>query len=170
MKEFDKNNPFKTPKGYFEGFNDRLMDRISEESSNIPEGEGFTLPDDYFESVHDNILNKIESEKTKVISLNPYKKYYYAVASIAAVVLIVFGLNWNTPEILTFEGLAEADIEFYFENNEYELSAYEIAEVIPLDELEINDILTSRFEEENVIDYLDNNINDFEELNLEDYE
>ena len=59
---------------------------------------------------------------------------------------------------------------FFFEINDFDLSAYEIAEVIPLDELEINDILTNRFEEEHVLDYLNENIEDFETFNLEDNE
>lgn len=170
MEEFNKNNPFKTPEGYFESFDDRLMKKLSEESSNIPKEEGFAVPEDYFETLHGKILDKIGAEETKVISLNPYKKYYYAAASIAAVILIVFGLNWNIAEEPTFEDLAEADIEAYFENNEFDLSAFEIAEVIPLDELEINDILVNSFEEENMLDYLNENIDDFETFNLEDNE
>ncbi|MDB4292146.1 hypothetical protein N9954_01975 [Maribacter sp.] len=170
MKESDKKNSFKVPEGYFENLNDRLMDGLSEERPNLPKGDGFAVPDDYFETVHATILDKMNVGETKVIPLHPYKKYYYAAASIAAAVLVIFGLNWNTSEVPTFEGLAESDIENYFETNEYDLSAYEIAEVIPLDELDIDDMLTNRFEEENVIDYLDENIDDFEELNLEDYE
>jgi hypothetical protein len=170
MKEQDKNNPFKTPEGYFESFTDGLMNRLSEERPSLPESEGFDLPDGYFETLHEKILHKIEAKETKIIPLNSNKKYYYAAASIAAIVLLVFGLNWNTPETLNFDELAEADIESYFESNTYDLSAYEIAEVIPLYELEINDILTNRFNEDNVVDYLDANIDDFNELNLEDYE
>lgn len=170
MKELNKNNPFKTPEEYFEGFDARLKDKLSEESSNIPREEGFAIPEGYFETLHDKILDKMDAEDTKVIPLNPYKKYYYAAASIAAVVLVVFGLNWNTSEELTFEGLAESDIEYYFETNDYDLSAYEIAEVIPFNELEIKDILTNGFEEDNIVDYLDENTKEFEELNLEEYE
>lgn len=170
MKEFNENNPFKTPEEYFESFDDRLMDKLSEESSNIPKEEGFDLPEGYFDGLHKNIQGKLDNQETKVVQLHPYKKYYYAVASIAAIVLVIFGLNWNTSEELRFEDLAEADIENYFENNEFDLSAYEIAEVIPLDELEINDILVNRFEEENMLDYLNENIEDFETFNLEDNE
>ena len=170
MEEFNKNNPFRIPEGYFEDFNDRLMDTLSEEKLNIPKEGGFAVPENYFDSVHGKILTKTETGETKVIPLNSYKKYYYAAASIAAVVLVIFSLNRNTQEAPTFEDLAVSDIENYFETNEYDLSAYEIAEVIPLDELEINDILANRFEEEQVLDYLDENIEDFETFNLEDNE
>ncbi|WP_273567273.1 hypothetical protein [Maribacter halichondriae] len=146
------------------------MDRLSEGKSVIPKEEGFVVPENYFESLHENILKKMDAEETKVIRLNPYKKYYYAAASIAAIVLVVLGLNWNTAEALTFDDLAASDIETYFENNEFDLSTYEIAEVIPVDELEINDVLENRFAEENMLEYLDENIDDFEALNLEDDE
>jgi len=170
METFNKNNPFKTPEDYFEGFNEKLQSKLSEESTSLPKQEGFTIPHGYFDSLNGKILNKIEITEPKVVQLNPFKKYYYVAASIAAMVLLIFGLNWNTTEELSFETLAEADIESYFENNTFDLSAYEIAEVIPLDELEINDMLTNRLEDENIVDYLDENTDDFEELNLEDYE
>jgi hypothetical protein len=170
MKDLNKNNPFKTPEKYFEGFDARLMKKLSKESSNIPKEEGFAVPENYFDSVHAKILDNIAFEERQVITLNPLKKHYYTAASIAAVILLFFGLNWNTSEEVSFENLAEVDIERYFETNGFDLSTYEIAEVIPFNELEINDILTTGFEEENLIDYLDNNTEDFNELNLEDDE
>ena len=168
MKDLNKNNPFKIPEDYFEGFNDRLRDKLLEESKAIPEEEGFTIPEGYFESLPQQLLQKVE--EPKVIQLNPYKKYYYSAAAVAAIVLVVFGLNFNRAPELTFEDLAGADIENYFEHNEFDLSAYELAEVIPVDELEINDIIENQFNEENVIEYLNENIDDYEELNIESYE
>lgn len=170
MKELNKNNPFKTPEDYFDDFDARLNEKLFGQKAELPKQEGFEIPEGYFETVQDEIIKKITTSETKVIQLNPIKKYYYAAASIAATVLLIIGFNWNSNEDLTFETLAESDIESYFEFNEYDLSAYEIAEVIPVNELEINDILTYRFEEEHVVDYLDENIEDFDELNLEDYE
>ena len=170
MKELNKTNPFKTPEGYFEDFTDRLLDKLGEEIPNLPQEEGFAIPDNYFDDLHKNILKKLEQNETKVVQLHPYKKYYVAVASIAAIVVVFFGLNWNSNEVLTFEDLTTSDIENYFETNEFDLSTYEIAEVIHLDDLEVNDILTYIFEEEHVLDYLDENIEDFETFNLEDNE
>ena len=62
------------------------------------------------------------------------------------------------------------EIEDYFESNDLGLSTYEIAEVIPVDDLEISDIIDNLLEDENIIDYLDDSIENFEELNLTDYE
>ncbi|TMM53703.1 hypothetical protein FEE95_17545 [Maribacter algarum] len=170
MKASNKNNPFKTPEGYFENFTDGLMDKLNEEKFNLPKEDGFVVPEHYLEGLHKNIQEKLNSEETKVVQLNPYRKYYLTAASIAAIILIFFGFNWNTPGEITFEDLASTDIENYFESNELGLTTYEIAELLPVDELEINDILENQFNEENVIDYLNDNIDDIEDLNLEDYE
>ncbi len=167
MNESNKNNPFKTPEGYFENFTDGLMDKLNVETSNLPEEDGFAVPEGYFESFHQNIQKKLEP---KVVQLHPYRKYYYAAASIAAVVLLVFGLNWNTTTEFTFDELADADLETYFDTNEYGLSSYEIAEVLAIQDLEVSDILETDLDEGNLIDYLDENIDDLNELNLEDYE
>jgi len=170
MEELNKNNPFKTPEGYFENLSNALLDKLSEEKLDLPKEDGFTVPEDYFDDLHNNIRKKIDSNEIKVVQLNPYRKYYLSAASVAAIVLIFIGFNWNVQEEITFEDLASADIESYFEANELGLTTYEIAEVLPVDELEITDILENHFDEENVIDYLNDNVDDIEDLNLEDYE
>ncbi len=170
MKEAKKNNPFKTPEGYFENFTGKLLNALNEEKVDFPQETGFAVPDDYFDELPNNIAEKITAKETEVIRLKPYKKYFIAAASVAAIALIALSFNWNYSEKPTFDELADSDIEAYFENNEYDLSAYEIAEVLPIDELEINDILTENINEKILVDYLDEHIKDFEELNLDDYE
>jgi hypothetical protein len=167
MNKSDKNKGFKTPEGYFEGLTDKLMGKLSEEDSVLPEQDGFEVPEDYFETLNEKIISKIDRKETKVVQLNSYRKFYFAAASVAAVALIVFGLNWNANGETTFEDLASSDIESYFENNELGLTSYEIAEVIPIDELEFSDIIENQLNEDNVFEYLNENIDDFEELNLD---
>jgi len=167
---------FKTPEGYFEGFSDRLLDRMSDikdnqESSLLPKSDGFKLPDGYFDSLNKNIQEKLNDDIPKVIALNKRRKfYYYVAAAVAAIVLLTIGIRTNAIDEYTFESLAKTEIEDYFNNTELGLSSYEIAEVIPVDELEISDILDNKIEEKNIIDYLDNSIENIEELNLTDYE
>ncbi len=170
MNKSDKNNDFKTPEGYFESLTDKLLDKLSKEDSILPKEDGFTIPEGYFDSLHNNIKRKLDGEETQVVQLHRYRKYYFAAASIAAVVLVIFGLNWNLSGETTFEDLASSDIENYFEDNDLGLSSYEIAEVLPMDELDINDILETQLNENNVIEYLSDNIDDFEELNLDNDE
>ena len=140
------------------------------EELDVPKEDGFTVPEGYFDSVHKNVLEKIGVKEPKIVQLHPYKKYYFAAASIAAIVFVFLGFNLNTTTEATWNDLAHTEIESYFETNEFGLTSYEIAEELPVDELEISDILNSQFNEDNLIEYLDENIDDFEELNLEDYE
>ncbi len=167
MKKINKNNPFKTPEGYFEKFDGKLLDKLSHKESTIPENDGFGIPEGYLDNLNKNIRQKLEASEIKVISISSYKKYYYATASIAAITLVVLWLNFMSSEEIGFEDLAHTEIETYFEDIELGLSTYEIAEMLPVDELEISDILKTQFNEEDMLDYLNNNLDDFEELNLE---
>ncbi|SHI97599.1 hypothetical protein [Pseudozobellia thermophila] len=167
MNKMNKKNPFKTPENYFESFESRLRAKLSEGISDIPKDEGFSVPEGYFDSVHESILKKLETDEPKVIKLNPYKKFYYVAASIAAILLVAIVINLKSDTEPSFESLAVSDIDRYFENNEIELSTYELAEVIPVDELEVYDIMENRFAEEQMVDYLTENIEDFEALNLD---
>ena len=175
MGENEENN-FKTPKGYFESFNERLMGRIREEEaaeklSFLPKSDGFVVPEGYFQNLDQKISARLYNQ-TKVISLKSYRKYFYGAVAAAAVFLVIFGLNFNTENPVAFEDLASAEIDAYLESTELDLSSYELAEMVPIDEIEINDVVEEQLESENILEYLDENIEDIDELNLnfEDYE
>lgn len=163
-----KKEGFKVPDGYFEGLNQRLLNRLDQDNGDLPGDDGFAVPEGYFDSLQDKLSSKIESsEDTKVIRLNPWKKYYLVAASIAALVVIVIGLRLGQTEEFTFSDLANAELETYLEENDLGLTSYEIAEVLPIEEIEVNDILDNELNEENIIDYLDENVEDLYELNIE---
>jgi len=170
MKELPKNNPFKTPEAYFDNFSNKVMNALNNEKETVPKEDGFIIPENYFDGLHHNIQQKLNSKETKVIRLNQYKKYYMAAASVAAMLILFFGLYMNNTNQLNWDHIANTDIEAYLDTNELGLSTYEIAEVLPIDELEIKDIIENQFDEENLIDYLNENVDAIEDLNLEDYE
>ena len=172
--EKDKKNSFNTPEGYFESFNDRLMDRIQSEEAQeggsiIPKTDGFSVPDGYFDEVTPTVLSKTVAKETKVIPLKPYRNLYYGVAAVAAIFILIFSFTWNpTSEPITFDDLANAEIEAYFENTDLEMTSYEIAEVVSLEEMELTDMLGDDLEDDIIMEYLDENVDNIEELNLED--
>lgn len=169
-KNLDK-NPFSTPKGYFDNFEDNLMDKLSKETSRIPENTGFTVPPSYFDNFQSKLNAKIKKEtEPKVIQLKSYKKFIGIAASIAALVLMAIGIDWNPKDGIEFTDLANSDIENYFENHDLNLSVDEIAEVIPVDGMEIYDFMDTPMNEENILDYLNENVEDLEELNIENNE
>ena len=167
MGEKRKNSGFKTPEGYFEGFTDDVLNKMSKEASSLPNKEGFKIPEGYFDNLNKEVLEKITEKESKVINLKPYRKYFYAAASVAAILLLVLGIQWRDQSSFTFDDLARTDIEMYLEDNELGLSSYELAEVLLTEEFEVNDILNSELDDENIIDYLEDNIDDIDELNLE---
>lgn len=140
------------------------------EGSILPGDDGFSIPKDYFETVGQKIVDQVNQSEDKVVQLNPYRNYYFVAAAAAAVVLFFFGLNLNVSNDTAFKELANSDIEIYFDNYDLGLSSYEIAEVLPVDELDINDMLENQLNEDNVIDYLNDNIDEIEELNLDNDE
>lgn len=173
----DKNNKFKTPEGYFEGFHDRLMDRIQseenpEDTSVIPKSDGFAVPKDYFEQLTEKVVSKAHPKEGKVVQLKSYRNLYYALTGVAAVLLLFFGLTWNSSPEIGFEDLANAEIDAYFEDTDFDLSTFDIAEVVPLEQIELNDVLDHTLPEDNILEYLNENVGDIEDLNLDydDYE
>ncbi|ASV31883.1 hypothetical protein [Maribacter cobaltidurans] len=170
-KNTDK-NPFNIPKDYFNSFEDKLKDRIFKEDSFIPKNDGFGIPESYFEQLQAQLTAKVEEEKSspKVTPLYSYKKFLAIAASIAALLILAVGINWNNDDTLSFTDLANSEIEAYFNDTEIDLSSDEIAEVLPIDGYEINDFVKPEMTEENLLDYLNENVENFEELNLEDNE
>ena len=164
-------NKFKTPEGYFEGFNERLFARMEAEENEpntdfLPKSDGFGVPDRYFDNVYPEVQSKLKNKASKVISLGRYKTVYYAAAAIA--VIFVLSLTWKTNQekSLDFEDLASADIETYLEDYDLGLSSYEIAETVNLDDISISDITEKTLEEESILEYLDENVDDLEDLDL----
>jgi hypothetical protein len=167
MSEKSKNSGFRTPKGYFEHLTDDLLDNMSKETSSLPKKDGFKAPEGYFDNLDKKILKNVTEKESKVIRLKSYSRYFLAAASIAAILILVLNIQQKGKSSFTFDDLASTDIENYLEENEPGLSSYELAEVLLTEKLEVNDILNSELDDENIIDYLEDNIDDIDELNLE---
>ena len=80
-----KKEGFRLPEGYLEGLTDRILERVAEDTSDLPDKEGFAVPEGYFDSLNERVRTNIApGEDPKVVRLNPWKKYYLVAASIAA--------------------------------------------------------------------------------------
>ena len=69
--------------------------------------------------------------------------------------------------MVTFDDLANSELEAYFDATDFNLSSYEIAEVVSLEQIELSDILDQHLGEEQILEYLDENVEDIEDLNLD---
>ena len=167
MKHMNKNNPFKTPEGYFDSLKDRLLDAVSSDDSGLPADDGFSVPENYFDSLNERIGKRLPDKSPKVIPLFGYKQVVYAVSAAAAVFLLVFGLQFRAADSPQFDTLASADIENYLQSYAGELNTYEIADELDVRDLGISDVMDENLEEENIIEYLDDEIDDLDDLNFE---
>ncbi len=166
MKNKQDNSGFKVPVGYFDSFTQRLQEKLAEKEADMPKDDGFTLPDGYFESLHEQLLQRMNPEKGRVIQLRPYKKYFLAAAAIAAIVVLFVMLPGEDLPQPSFADLAGTDIANYMENSELDFTYEEIAQLFPVEDLEMSDMMQSQLNEENIINYLDMSMDDYEELNL----
>ncbi len=162
-----KNSGFKVPEGYFESFGEKLSEKIREPGSFLPSQEGFSVPEGYFETFNEKLAKRIDLPEAKVITLYQYKKHLWAAASVAAIVAFFLLMPGNTAGDLTFDDLAGTEIALYMENNELELTDDEIAQMVPVEDLEMSDMMDNQLEEDNIMEYLDSSVEDYDELNIE---
>lgn len=168
MKLQDKKDGFGVPDGYFAGLTDKVMQQIAEnESLGIPEmKDGFTVPDGYFESFAQRLQQRLEQPEPKVVPLFNKRRFYFAAASVAAVAVVALAVFTNRPQGISFDDLASSDIENYLYNSEPTLTDMDLAEALPIHELEVDDVLEHQLSDANIEEYLDNHIEDIYELNL----
>jgi len=114
MDEINKKSPFKIPDGYFDHFDDRIVQKVN----SIDHQDGFMTPDNYFKKVEGIILSKMDypQPNTPVFS-----RFLWKAMKVVAV-LTLFFLNENTIDDQS--EFAAFFIEDYLTNN----TTYEIAE------------------------------------------
>ncbi|NAS30272.1 hypothetical protein GTQ40_04765 [Flavobacteriaceae bacterium R38] len=165
--DLHKKDDFKVPEKYFEGFENRLFEKIHDLEHSIPKKEGFKVPEKYFESFEENLFRKYNTPETsKVIRLKKYKSYYYIVTGIAASLVLFLMIRFFTPtDQLNFATLEHEEIENYLYANESSLNAYDIVQ--EFNDMELKEIsLTDEIleEDDELIDYLNENTNAYDEL------
>ena len=147
-----KSSGFKVPKDYFNNLENKIFESINLNDELISTKEsGFTVPQGYFNDLTNRIENKIAKEKqVRVISLFRNKKVISAV-SIAAAVIILFGLLIFNQKP-TFDNLQNETVENYI--IEEDISSYEVATLLTEDQLNNDIYIESDIENENIETYL----------------
>ena len=157
---------FKVPDSYFSNLESRILEDIKEENpKNI---NPFTVPEDYFTSLENKVIEAAE-KTSKIIPIYKKKSFYFSMVA-AATLTLLFIINIENKQSITFDDLALEDYNGYLDQEETEMSSYEMASYIAIDDLEIDDIIDSKVDSESILEYLDNNTESFEDLNTEDYE
>jgi len=173
----NKGEDFKLPEDYFANFNARLQERMKAEAEDevlsfLPKSDGFKAPDGYFDQLTEQLKQRLAPRETKIINLRTYRKVGYSVAAVAAIFILVFVLRPTSETPIEFSDLANAEIASYFEDTQWDVTTAQLAEVIPVEEVELADLVETDLESENILEYLDENIEDIDEidLNFETYE
>lgn len=151
--ESHNNRPFNTPKDYFDSFEERLFTHDTFQNA-IPKSHGFNTPENYFDSLTDKVMSLVEEANER----RPwYRKYWYAsaVAALVVVGLLVFNLNGNSSAGL--EDVNIASIENYLDESFIEFDDDDISAL-----LEENSDFSFNYniDEEALIDYLDVHLED----------
>lgn len=157
---------FKVPDDYFESLTSHIMSKVAREDLGSSSHDGFKVPTGYMETLSEKVMQKWEAEETKVLPIRSYRNLYYAIASIAAVLILFSGILWNRNRAFTYSDLAKSEIEGYFDFSGWGFSPYDLVDILPVDQMDISMVLENQLDNEKVIDYLSNNIKDLEELNL----
>lgn len=154
-----KKHGFKTPEGYFDALETKIIDTVKL-SSKMPQEVPFKVPENYFDTLSEKIeMNTIsKTKKTKVISLFAYRPLRY-VASIAAVLAVLFSI-FIFQNNLTFKSEASlSDVSEYIENELIYFSDLELQELIS--EQPINDeVSNTTISNEELLDYLSYTLRD----------
>ena len=114
MGSIDKKSPFKVPEGYFNDFNQKIVQKID----SIEPNSGFRTPVDYFQKIENQILDQVAYHKEAPPS---YSNYIWKAMAVASVVVLFFV---NEKTALDQNELADFFMEDYLMVN----TTYEIAE------------------------------------------
>jgi len=114
-KNFLKDKEMKTsgyisPENYFLKLEDKIINKTKKFKK--PKTTGFRTPDNYFEEFDRDLDKKLSNNSTKVVNLNTHKYIKIIAYSVAASLLLFFGLN-----------------NFLFDKNNYNLESVQIAEI-----------------------------------------
>ncbi|MEE9406581.1 MAG: hypothetical protein V3V28_00765 [Polaribacter sp.] len=156
-----KKSGFNAPENYFSDVEDRFSSFLYEDK--IPKNITFKTPDAYFDNLENTVLNKaLTTEKeVKVISL---KQRILKLTPLAAAACIVFflGLNsyvFNDTEDITFESLADNEIENWMNNNISLISENDLAITYSELEFDESDMTPNSISSDELEDYLSNDGN-----------
>ena len=159
MEKNEHKNGFKSPENYFEDFEDRLFNKLSEDK--LPKESGFKVPEGYFDQLDQSlILNAKNSEKkTKVIPLLSWKTLSYAVA-IAACAIIIFSIVPSNNSIQSIDTINVAAIENYIEDGNLIIDYTDLASLLEEEDFKSNSSESNLLSEESIEEYLLDYIDD----------
>lgn len=163
---YQSKSGFRTPEDYFEGFEARIMGAVVQDNylTDLKNKKaGFIVPDAYFENLEIDVLARVETsnEGGKIISFFNTSKYYYAAAVAAVFIGIVSTLLFNpVMDELSIDAIELSALEDYIDEGNINLNYNEISAFMAEEGYSFDEFNTSGLSDEEVFDYLNENIDD----------
>lgn len=156
---------FKVPKNYFEDFEAKMTNAISQEQTlgeQYKGNSGFTIPDNYFDGLEDRVLAKVERPEPRGMLISLFRKNkLYAVAGIAAVFIgIISTLLLKPSPVNTLDSEKISVLEEYIDQENMDLNFNEITSFLYEEGYVLDDLNTSGLSDEAVFDYLNEHVED----------
>ncbi len=154
------------PENYFTNFQDKLFERLEVDTSFLPQTDGFIVPKGYFDSLEDRIAKNVFSTKKqgKIVNIKPL--YYLSAVAASIVLLISLGVFNKKP--VSFDTVAVTEIEEYIQFKSSDISTLDLANLFNEKELEQIQLEQEVIDEENMVEYLSNEIDALNNINLTD--
>jgi hypothetical protein len=154
---------YKTPENYFESFEDRLFENLSDEEVIYGiKTHGYAVPKDYFNAVETDIISKLNTKEKPIVNLISKTTYYY-VAGIAASLVLMFSLVFSNDNSISVDAIDTVAIENYLYQEDY--TNDELATLITPNDISETDFININVSDETLNKYLENI--DTEDLILE---
>ena len=150
----NKTTGFKTPKHYFNAFDDNLFEHLREQKKIVAvKTSGYTVPKDYFNTLDNAIFSKLNTKVSKpVINLKSRKTFYY-VASIAASFTLLFSIFFNSKASLTIDTIDTVVIESYLHQEDY--TNDDLAALFNANEISETDFIDLTISDETLNQYIE---------------
>ncbi|WP_225034755.1 hypothetical protein [Winogradskyella sp. SM1960] len=144
---------FKTPKHYFESFEADFFERLNEkEAIEASEKSGYSVPENYFDTIEGKVLDQLQDkQEPPVIQLKPKRTLYY-LTGIAASIVLLFSLVFNTDTI-TLDTIETSSIETFLYQNEY--SNDDFATLFNSNDISESDFIDVNISDETLNQYLE---------------
>lgn len=173
LNKKDSKDGFRIPEGYFDTLEKRILQSVSVHR-NIPEEESFEVPYDYMEKLEERILKAVKVQDEKPSTTQPrvfrLKRALYSVSATAAALLILLyafpGIrsSFSPDNDYAMANLKPEDVEFYIDNHIFPVYTEDITAVF--DSSDLNSVSFSSIDEDELIDYLEENMIDYPEIHF----
>lgn len=123
----------------------------------LQKGTGFTIPENYFDKIENSIIEKIVPNKeVKIISLKRILLKYipFAAAASIALFLSLNYLNLGNIKEVSFETLAQSDIENWVIENSNELSDQDFVALLHSGIVNENDFALTDIKNDDIEEYI----------------